>query len=46
MDWWMCRWIQHRNIDNNKYVDWPVRKPFANYRYRDELFPTSRFRMA
>jgi hypothetical protein len=19
MDWWMCKWIQHRNIDNNKY---------------------------
>ena len=29
-------------------IDWLVRKPgaFDNYRYRDELFPTSRFRMA
>ena len=29
-------------------IDWLVRKPgaFANYRYRDDLFPTSRFRIA
>jgi hypothetical protein len=29
-------------------IDWLVRKPgaFANYRYRDDLFPSSRFRMA
>ena len=29
-------------------IDWLVRKPgaFANYRYREDLFPTSRFRMA
>ena len=29
-------------------IDWLVRKPgaFENYRYRDDLFPTSRFRMA
>jgi len=29
-------------------INWLVRKPgaFANYRYRDELFPTSRFRQA
>src|SRR5437763_15652613 len=29
-------------------IDWLVRKPgaFENYRYREELFPTSRFRMA
>jgi hypothetical protein len=29
-------------------IDWLVRKPGAleNYRYRDDLFPTSRFRMA
>lgn len=35
--------IQYRHI-----IDWLVRKPgaFENYRYRDELFPTSRFRMA
>ena len=35
--------INYRHI-----IDWLVRKPgaFANYRYREELFPTSRFRMA
>lgn len=35
--------IQYRHI-----IDWLVRKPgaFANYRYRDDLFPTSHFRMA
>jgi hypothetical protein len=35
--------IQYRHI-----IDWLVRKPgaFANYRYRADLFPTSRFRMA
>ena len=35
--------IQYRHI-----IDWLVRKPgaFENYRYREELFPTSRFRMA
>jgi hypothetical protein len=29
-------------------IDWLVRKPgaFDNYRYREELFPTHRFRMA
>lgn len=29
-------------------IDWLVRKPgaFAEYRYREDLFPTSRFRMA
>ncbi len=38
---------QHR-IDYRHVIDWLVRKPgaFANYRYRDDLFPTSRFRMA
>jgi len=37
---------RHR-IDYRHIIDWLVRKPgaFANYRYRDELFPTSRFRM-
>lgn len=37
-----CR-IQYRHI-----IDWLVRKPgaFENYIYRDELYPTSRFRMA
>jgi hypothetical protein len=35
--------IQYRHI-----IDWLVRKPgaFDNYRYREELFPTHRFRMA
>jgi hypothetical protein len=35
--------IQYRHI-----IDWLVRKPgaFENYRYRDDLFPTHRFRMA
>lgn len=35
--------IQYRHI-----IDWLIRKPgaFANYRYRNDLFPTSRFRVA
>jgi hypothetical protein len=35
--------INYRHI-----IDWLVRKPgaFANYVYREELFPTSRFRIA
>ncbi len=35
--------IQYRHI-----IDWLVRKPgaFEDYRYREELFPTHRFRMA
>jgi len=35
--------IQYRHV-----IDGLVRKPgaFANYRYRDDLFPTSRFRLA
>jgi hypothetical protein len=35
--------IHYRHV-----IDWLVRKPgaFANYRYREALFPTSRFRMA
>jgi len=34
--------IQYRHI-----IDWLLRKPgaFANYRYREDLFPTSRFRI-
>jgi hypothetical protein len=37
-----------RRVDYRHIIDWPVRKPgaFENYRYREELFPTSRFRMA
>lgn len=35
--------IQYRHV-----IEWLVRKPgaFANYRYREELFPTTRFRMS
>jgi hypothetical protein len=35
--------VNYRHI-----IDWLVRKPgaFANYRYREDLFPTSYFRMA
>jgi len=35
--------IQYRHI-----IDWLIRKPgaFENFRYRDDLFPTTRFRMA
>ena len=35
-------------INYRHVIDWLVRKPgaFANYRYRAELFPSSRFRMA
>ena len=35
--------IQYRHI-----IDWLVRKPgaFVHYRYHDDLFPTTRFRMA
>jgi hypothetical protein len=38
---------KHR-IDYRHIIDWLVRKPgaFENYRYQEELFPTSRFRMA
>ena len=38
---------KHR-IAYRHVIDWLVRKPgaFANYRYRDELFPSSRFRLA
>ncbi|MCC7141992.1 MAG: IS21 family transposase [Candidatus Eisenbacteria bacterium] len=38
---------KHR-IDYRHVIDWLVRKPgaFAEYRYREDLFPTSRFRMA
>jgi len=35
--------VHYRHI-----IDWLVRKPgaFENYRYREDLFPNSRFRMA
>ena len=37
----------HR-INYRHIIDWLIRKPgaFANYRYREDLFPTHRFRMA
>ncbi len=36
------------HVNYRHVIDWLVRKPgaFANYRYRSDLFPTSRFRMA
>ena len=39
---------QKHRVDYRHIIDWLVRKPgaFEYYRYRDELFPTSRFRMA
>ena len=38
---------RHR-INYRHVIDWLVRKPgaFEDYRYREDLFPTSRFRMA
>ena len=35
-------------INYRHLIDWLVRKPgaFAHYRYREQMFPTSRFRMA
>jgi hypothetical protein len=38
---------QHR-VEYRHVIDWLVRKPgaFEEYRYRDAMFPTSRFRMA
>jgi hypothetical protein len=38
---------KHR-VNYRHVIDWLVRKPgaFENYRYREDLFPTSRFRMA
>jgi hypothetical protein len=37
-----------QRIDYRHVIEWLVRKPgaFANYRYRQDLFPTSRFRQA
>lgn len=38
----------HERINYRHVIEWLVRKPgaFERYRYREELFPTSRFRMA
>ena len=55
--WYAGRKVEHlprlrgrgkHRVDYRHIIDWLVRKPgaFENYRYRDELFPTSRFRMA
>jgi hypothetical protein len=39
---------RHHRVNYRHVIDWLARKPgaFQNYRYRDDLFPTSRFRMA
>ena len=40
---------RHKHRVNYRHIiDWLIRKPgaFENYRYREELFPSSRFRMA
>jgi hypothetical protein len=46
-------WIKLRGekghyINYRHIIDWLVRKPgaFENYRYKDDLFPTSQFRIA
>jgi hypothetical protein len=55
--WYAGRKVEHlprlrgrgkHRVDYRHIIDWLVRKPgaFENYRYREELFPTSRFRMA
>ena len=38
----------HHHINYRHIIDWLVRKPgaFEQYRYRDDLFPSSRFRIA
>jgi hypothetical protein len=38
---------QKHRVDYRHIIDWLIRKPgaFENYRYRDALFPTTRFRM-
>jgi hypothetical protein len=42
------RGADNQRINYRHVIDWLVRKPgaFANYRYRNELFPTSHFRIA
>ena len=41
------RGVSKHHINYRHVIDWLVRKPgaFENYRYREDLFPTSRFRM-
>jgi len=38
---------QKHRVDYRHIIDWLIRKPgaFENYRYREALFPTTRFRM-
>ena len=54
--WYAGRKVEHlprlrgrgkHRVNYRHIIDWLVRKPgaFENYRYREELFPTSRFRM-
>lgn len=42
----LCGRNKHR-VDHRHIIDWLLRKPgaFENYRYREERFPTNRFRM-
>ncbi len=42
------RGVGKHRIDYRHIIDWLVRKPgaFAHYRYRSDLFPTHRFRVA
>jgi hypothetical protein len=39
---------ERHHINYRHVIDWLLRKPgaFANYRYRDDLFPSTHFRMA
>jgi hypothetical protein len=50
--WLLLLWIPVRTpykpLGYRHIIEWLVRKPgaFENYRYQEDLFPTSRFRMA
>ena len=55
--WYGQRQVEHlqrlrgengHDVNYRHIIDWLVRKPgaFEHYRYKDDLFPTSRFRMA
>src|SRR5206468_8777847 len=41
-------WPGKHRVEYRHVIDWLVRKPgaFEEYRYRDAMFPTSRFRIA
>ena len=52
---WDAKWRRYRDcavventasITGTSSIGWYKPGAFENYRYRDELFPTSRFRMA